>query len=149
MIEPLRDARRVYLDTPPVIYFIEEQAEFLPLVVPLFLAIATGAKQGVSSYLTLMELLVQPFRKGRDDLVRLYRTAILDQPHFRLVGLERAVAEEAARIRAKYNFRVADAIQLATALLERADAFVTNDHRLRSYRELAMVILDDHREGSR
>jgi predicted nucleic acid-binding protein len=40
-------------------------------------------------------------------------------------------AKAAARLRAKYNVRTLDALLVATALDEKAAAFLTNDPRLR------------------
>ena len=144
MIEAIRDARSVYLDTSPFIYFIEANPQFSTLVRPVLQSIASGEKEGVSSYVTLLELLVKPLREDRADLAQRYRDALVGQRHFRLVGVGRSVAEEAARIRATHGFRVPDAIQLATAALEHADVFLTNDDALRSFPDLAVVVLQDH-----
>ena len=48
----------VALDTQIFIYFIEEDGRFLPLVKPLFEAIDLGDLVGVTSGLSLMEVLV-------------------------------------------------------------------------------------------
>lgn len=47
------------------IYFIEEHPIYLPLVEPLFEAIDAGELEAVTSSLTLLEVLVIPFRFGR------------------------------------------------------------------------------------
>lgn len=56
-----------------------------------------------------------------------------------------AVAEQAALLRAKYNLRTPDAVQLATAVEVRADYFFTNDDRLKLVREITVVTLSDLR----
>lgn len=144
MIDALRDARRIYFDTAPLIYFFERNARFLPLVRPVIEAVSLGEKRGVCSYVTLLEILIKPFRRSRPDLANRYRETLLDQPHFEMLALERSVADEAARIRASHDFRVPDAIHLATALLGRADVFLTNDRRLRAFREVPVVVLENH-----
>jgi predicted nucleic acid-binding protein len=148
VIPELDRARRISLDTAPFIYFIEVDPRFAPLVRPLLEAISLGEKQAVSSIVTLAELLVKPIQQQRLDLARRYRDTLMGQPHLRLVSVESDVAEEAARIRARYGFRLPDAIQLATAALEDAEVFVTNDARLRSFDEVRVVVLDDHLGGA-
>lgn len=144
MIEAVRSASVIYLDSPPLIYYIQEHRTFSKVVRPIIEAIARGEKEGVSSYLTLLELLIMPLMKGREDLAAQYRHLLLKSAHMRLLPLEEGVAEEAARIRAGYRFRTPDAIQLASAKLAKADLFVTNDKRLRSFSEIHLLILSDH-----
>lgn len=144
MIEAVRSARRIYLDTAPLIYFIEVHPGFSSLVRPVLLSIYTGEKEGLSSYVTLIELLVKPLQENRTDLAQRYRETLLGQRHLRLVAIERQVAEEAARIRAQHGFKTPDAIQLATATVEEADVFVTNDDALRRYSRVPVVVLSDH-----
>ena len=51
-------------DTAIFIYFIEEHPRFLPLVEPLFREVSAGRKELVTSALTLLEVLVVPYRSG-------------------------------------------------------------------------------------
>ncbi len=61
-----------------------------------------------------------------------------------LADVTRDVARQAARLRASYRVRPADALQVATALIHSATAFVTNDSFLtRLAPVLDIVMLDD------
>jgi len=51
------------------------------------------------------------------------------------------VAIKAAELRAKYNLRTPDAIQIATAIEHKSDYFLTNDTQLKSIPEIAGVVL--------
>jgi predicted nucleic acid-binding protein len=144
LIERLRDARLVCIDTAPFIYFLQESAPFSPAVAPLFAAIQRGEKRGLSSFVTLLEILVRPIKENRQDLVREYSEILLSADCFELVEVGRAVATEAAGIRASYGFKTADAIQLATARLSGADAFLTNDTELSRFVELDVVLVSGH-----
>jgi predicted nucleic acid-binding protein len=54
------------------------------------------------------------------------------------------VARRAAQLRARYRLRPADALQVATALVHGATAFVTNDRSLTRLRPaLDVVLLDE------
>lgn len=127
-----------------MIYFVEGNPRYLGLIRPLMESIDRGSKRGVSSFVTLAEVLVQPLRMNRADLARDYQDRLLSAPNFRVVPVERAVAEGAARICARHGFRLPDAIGLASAVLARADVFLTNDLRLRAFPDVEVVALDDH-----
>jgi len=144
VIPEVERARRISIDTSPFIYFIEVHPRFAPLVRPILQAVTLGAKQAVSSVVTLAEVLVKPLEKRRLDLAQQYRDALLGQRHLSLVSVGEEVAEESARIRARYGFRGPDAIQLATATLENAEVFVTNDARLRGFTEVQVIVLEDY-----
>lgn len=140
---PLREARVAYLDTAPLVYAIEDHPTFGPLVGAVLDAVDAGRLGAVSSTLTLAEILVQPYRRGRADLVARYRAILTGSPNLRLLGLDEAVAVEAARIRATADLRLPDAVHLATAVVAGADTFVTNHAQLRRFREVRVVVLRD------
>ena len=144
MINALQGASSVYLDTAPVVYFIEEHEDFCDLVEPVIEAIDHGTKRGLSSYLTLLEVLVKPLEENRADLATRYRDLLIQSPYMRLMDVNEAIAEEAARIRARYKFKVPDAIHLASAKLGGADLFLTNDTRLRQFLDLTVIVLRDY-----
>ena len=66
----------VAVDTAVFIYFIEEQPRFLPLIATLFKAVARGKRQLVTSGLTLLEVLVVPYRAGNHSLAERYEDAL-------------------------------------------------------------------------
>jgi len=144
IVERLRGKRRVHLDSVIVIYFIERHARYGPLVRPLFEGVDRGEMVAITSYLTLLEVLVQPLRVGRLDLAQEYRDVLVESRHLRLHAVDREIAEQGAEIRASFRaIKTPDAIQLATALRLGADVFVTNDRRLDGFDRLEVVVLDD------
>ena len=52
----------VALDTAIFIYLIEENPQYLPEIVPLFREADAGTRELVTSALTLLEVLVVPYR---------------------------------------------------------------------------------------
>jgi hypothetical protein len=68
----------VGVDTAIFIYFIEEHPQFLPLLEPLFREVNSGRKELVTSALTLLEVLVVPYRSGDHLLAGRYE-ALLTQ----------------------------------------------------------------------
>lgn len=146
VIERLASAELIYLDTAPLIHLIEGESEISELVAGVIESMDRGEKRGLSSYITLLELLVKPFQVNRRDLAERYRSCLLEQPRFSVHDVGRRVAEEAARLRARYGspLRTPDAIHLATARLHGADVFVTNDARLERIEEVPVLVLSDH-----
>ena len=67
----------VAIDTAPFIYLIEESPTYLPLLETLFSAIDRGHLVGVTSELTLLEVLVVPYRKYHVVFIPKYRKKAL------------------------------------------------------------------------
>jgi predicted nucleic acid-binding protein len=132
----------VGLDTAPLIYFIEKHPTYLPLLLPFFEALDRGDIQVVTSTLTLTEVLVHPYRDGNQALAEQYFHMLLNARNLRTVPLSPAIAAEAARIRAAYQLKTPDAIQLATAKEGGATAFLTNDAGLAGIPGLRLVVLE-------
>ena len=136
-------AGRIAVDTAPFIYLIEQHRHFQPIVKPLFEAAAAGARSLVVSALTLLELLVVPYRSGDLALAERYELILTRSRGLEMVELDRLVLRSAAQLRAVYGLRTPDALQVAVALSRRCSAFVTNDRRLPSVAGLRIVQLSD------
>ena len=137
--------KAVAFDSAPVIYFIEEHPLYLVLVDELFDVLDRGHAHGMTSTLTLMEVLVRPLRAGRRDLVEAYRRLLTRAIGITLHPLDQRTCESAAQLRANQPWlRTPDALQVATALEHGADLMVTNDERWRRLREVRIVVLKDY-----
>lgn len=143
LAERLRGRRRVHLDSNVLIYFLQKNSEFSPLVRPVFELIAEGRLVGVSSYITLLEIMVRPLQAGNVALALEYRDYLVSSRDFELFPVDQAIAEDSAEIRAKYRVATPDAIQLATAIRQRAEVFLTNDAELRRFDRIEIIFLSD------
>lgn len=135
--------KTVFLDTAPLIYFIEAKQPWFEKLLPIFQQNADGEFEFCTSVLTLEEVLVAPIRQNQTDLAKTYESAILNAPYFNVFDMDKNVARKAAEIRANYKIKTPDAIQLATAILHQADYFLTNDKQLKQVTELNILTLDD------
>lgn len=138
----------VFLDTAPFIYFIEENKKYVNIVEKIFSGISYGDINGISSYLTLLEVLVKPIQAGHREVAAQYRDLMLGCNYLRLYPLDDKVAETAASLRAKYHgngfkLKTPDAIQVATGILNGAEVFVTNDCSLKCLKEIDIIVLDE------
>ncbi len=144
LIQQLVEHSIIGLDTPVFIYHVEAHPTYLPLTQELLAGVETGQWTAVTSTVTIMELTVRPWQLDRPAVARAYEALLLHFPHLVLADVTRDVARRAAQLRARYRIRSADALQVATALVHNATAFVTNDRRLaRLTPVLNIVILND------
>lgn len=131
----------VGVDTAPVIYLIEEHVTYLESVRRFFAAVDAGDIRAVTSTVTLLEVSVQPIRRGAKELARRYRDTLLNSPGMSCQAVSSDIAEKAAGLRANYNLRTPDAIHLATAINAGASHFLTNDSFLPSIPSIQILIL--------
>ena len=127
------------LDTSIFIYHFEAHPRYLPLTQIVLDRIQQGHSRGITSIITLMELTVHPWRENRPSIAQHYEVLLVNFPN-----LTMPVVRRAAQLRAAHNTRPADALHLATALCEKATAFVTNDIRLLRCKEEIDIILLEH-----
>jgi predicted nucleic acid-binding protein len=135
------DFKRIGLDTNVLIYYIEEHPVLMEKVELFINKIEDGNAIGITSYVTLLELLVKPIREGRFDLVDQYKTILSGK--LEMVPLDEIVSIKAAGLRAKYGFRTPDAIQLASVISRKGEVFVTNDKGLKRVTEIRVMVLED------
>jgi predicted nucleic acid-binding protein len=132
----------VGLDTAPLIYFIEKNPLYYSTVLPFFSLVAERHFQVVTSVITVVEVLVYPLRMGNLELAQKYRDILSNQTELSVLPVTEIIAEQAAQLRATYNLRTPDAIQLATALNQKASFFLTNDNRLPQLETLQILTLN-------
>lgn len=133
----------IAIDTQIIIYFIQRHPDFVDVIRPLFEAADQGSVEVVTSSLTLLEVLVLPYREGDMSLAARYEALLTGSRGLTIVELGTPVLRAAALLRALHGTRTPDAIQLASALARGCGAFVTNDRRLRSLPNLQVVQLRD------
>ena len=138
----LRGITRLGLDTSPIIYFVEANPTYDALVTEVFKRIRDNNLTGVTSVITLTEVLVQPLRHGARVLQEEYRKLLLHSANFDVRPIDVAVAERAADFRARYNLRTPDALQIAVALAADCQAILCNDGLMARVTELRVLVLD-------
>lgn len=102
-----------------------------------------GSLSAVTSPITLAECLIVPIRDGQAGLQRDYNDLIVRGINTRFVELNEGAGVLAAELRARYNLRLIDALQLGTAITSGCEAFLTNDAMLRRVTEVKVIMIDD------
>jgi predicted nucleic acid-binding protein len=132
------------VDTAPFIYLWERHPRYFAPSETLFHHLRSPEVQGVTSVITLIEACVHPQRQGRLDLVQAYERSLIHSQQVRMLPVDVALARRAVTLRAQYDIRVPDALQIAAALEAGATLFVTNDRQLRKVQEIGVLLLDDY-----
>jgi predicted nucleic acid-binding protein len=126
----------VLVDTAPIIYLLEEHPRFARRFRPIFDRHQAGAILLAVTTITIAEVLTGPLGAGDEGLAKRYR-AVLGS--WQVLDLNPEIAESAARLRGSLKLKLADAIQVASALAINADALVTHDRDFAAVKALRVI----------
>ncbi|MBN8591917.1 MAG: PIN domain-containing protein [Anaerolineae bacterium] len=141
--QALASVATLALDTAPLIYYLELNTTYLPRLDIVFNEIGQGHIQVYTASITLTEVLTKPIREGNQQLQMSYRNLLTSTNNIALISINPTIAERAAELRARYNLKTPDALQIAVALYQQCDAFLTNDLGLKRVTEVQVLVLDD------
>ena len=141
MIERLKRARRVYVDSNICIYLVEGAEPFASLAERAFAFAAENGIPLTSSEITLAECLYGVFKTGNLHLEPLYRRMFAPGGLIAPAAADHAVLDQAARLGGTSGLKLLDAIHLATAQQSGCDSYLTNDKRFRSSAGLQVIQL--------
>lgn len=142
--DELAQISTLFIDTAPIIYYIEAHPHFGPLVKTVVDAFQAGSIRAFSSVITLAEVLPKPVQKRQEQLAVKFTEFLKRGRNFTLVEISAEIAEKAGRLRGRYPIlKALDAVQLATALEMHADAFLTNDAKLKRVEEVNVIVLKE------
>lgn len=137
------ERERIGLDTNVFIYFLEDHPRYGSWCASLFDLIERGHNPAVTSTVTLLELLVQPYRDQHEELAQKIFALTSTYPKLEWVPLTMNLADRAAELRARYRLSTPDAIQLATAISHKATRFYGNDRGLQRVKEIECIMVND------
>jgi predicted nucleic acid-binding protein len=107
-----------------------------------------GELEAVTSSLTLLEVLVIPFRSANMPLIDRYETLLTKSQGLRLVDLDRDFLRLVAQVRAATRAKVPDAMQLAAAISAGCFVFLTNDDRIPGVPGVRVLRLEEYLPSS-
>ena len=142
LVDQLRGLR-VFIDTAPIIYFIEKHKRYINIIRPVFTEIDSGKIEALTSTITLLEVLVHPFKTNNEKLAERYREILLNSENLTTFEILHEVSEISSKLRAEYSIKTPDAIQIAVGILYGADKFLTNDPNLKKVIDIKVLVLDD------
>lgn len=139
----LRAHSRIALDTSAFIYHLQANPIYIGLTDDIFAWLQRPKAEGVTSTITMTELLVHPYRdrnqQKADEIYGLLSTF----PNLTWVPPSLEIADTAARLRARHGLRTPEALEAATAVHTGATGLITNDATFRRLSHLEVLVLDD------
>ena len=135
--------RRIGLDTSVFIYQIEGTPRYRDVVNGIFVWLQGPHARALTSTVTMLELLVAPYRAADLRRVNRFYALLSTYPHLEWVVPTLEIADCAARVRAEHQLRTPDAIQVATALVEKVGGFISNDAHLKKVGGLDLLLVDE------
>ena len=141
--ERLQNISKIFLDTAPVIYFVEKNPRYGEIAGVVFSLIDNGSLSAITSPVTLAECLTLPYRLRQTDLINAFVELLVNDDNVRFVPLDDQIAGKAAELRAHYNLPLPDSFQIATAILSDCETVLTNDAAWKKITEIKAVVLDE------
>lgn len=141
--DALKGVGLVAIDTAPIIYFAERNPQYVGRMRDILRLIDAGIPLALTSMVTLTEVMTQPFRTQNIALQARYRQLLFNTRNIETLPVTEPIATIAAELRAKYNLRTPDALQVATAIQAQCDAFLTNDRTIKRVSEIQVLVLDE------
>lgn len=138
-------SKTIFLDTAPVIYYIEKHREYGSIVQTIVDCFSAGEIMAFTSVITITEVLAKPVADGKDTIVDQFIQFFKYGKNIKVFDIDSNIAVRAGKLRGLYSsIKTLDAIQIATALEAGTSIFVTNDKRLRVVQDIELLVLDDY-----
>lgn len=134
------EPKTVFLDSNIFVYHFEENLQYLKYTKSIFEKLELKKVKAVTSVISLAEILSFPLSKVT---IRNIQLALFDLPNLEIKEITIEIALKTAKLRRNYNFKLPDSMQLATAIVSGAKAFITNDRQLRKCKEIKVILLSD------
>jgi predicted nucleic acid-binding protein len=139
----MTEFRRVFIDTSPFIYYLENSKIYKDKIKIFFTRCINENIQIVTSAVTVEEYLTFPYKIDNQELIDNFKRFI-NYMNVEIIDVNFEIAEQASIIRGKYkDFKGMDALQIASAVISGCDMFFTNDKQLRQEKELPCMTMDD------
>ena len=143
--EELSRFTTLFIDTAPFIYYIEAHPHFGPITKDVFDLVFSGQITAYSSVLTLTEVLPKPIESKNEKLAQRFTEFLEHGKNLILLEVTARIASSAGKLCGRYpRLRALDSVQIAAALDVGADAFLTNDKRLKGIHDIRVVLLSDY-----
>lgn len=145
LLEELARINSIFIDTAPIIYFIEAHPEFGPLTKEVVTAFQEGNLTAHSSVITLTEVLPKPIESGDEKLAKKFADFLKHGKQLTMIEISEGIAESAGKLRGRYPvLKTVDALQIAAALEIGSEAFLTNDVKLKQIADIKVLVLKDY-----
>lgn len=136
---------KIFIDTNLIIYYLELNEEFYPTVKEIFKMAEVGKIRLITSSLSYMEALVPIVKKDDISLKAKYDYLFKGFEGLEVMDIDMDIAYTGAVIKAKYNIRTPDALQIGCAIKAGCDEFLTSDARLKSVEDIKITVISPNK----
>lgn len=142
--ERVRGVGLVHVDARPLAYHLLGREPEVVLTRVLFTAVRQEEVSAQSSAVSLYQLLAEPYRRGLADVASEAEKLLTGLRGLELVPLSPSLAGQAARVRARLGTDAPASAQIATAVDEEAELFLTDGSSLRRVAGVRVENLGDY-----
>src|SRR3990167_1811219 len=115
--DELDQINTIFIDTAPIIYYIEAHSRFGALAKEVVNSFQSGKLSAFSSVITLTEVLSKPIEAGDEKLARKFAEFLKHGRNLSLIEISADIAERAGILRGHYpSLKTIDAIQISAAI---------------------------------
>ncbi len=133
---------RTFIDTAPFVYLLEYNETLTDKTKQVFYGLSVDTKF-MTSVITYSEYCVKPKKINNQKAISEFKN-LLNDLECDIKNIDINIADITAELRAKYQFlRTPDALQLATAIHNSCNKFITNDKKLKQITEIEIVLIAD------
>lgn len=131
------------IDSSIFIYKFEQNQKFEDLTSVIFDRLSCDKLSLSTSVITVAEVLAKPIELNNWEAVYLYETVFSELPNFKITSIDYQISKLAAHLRARYKVLLADGLQIASAMQNNMEVFITNDKMLKKVKDMQILCLKD------
>lgn len=126
----MSESKRVFLDTNFFIYLLESVPQFTNKCEEIHRLYQSTGFRFITSSVSIMEYLVKLYKENDYQKIANFYAFLVDAA-IEIIPISADIANIAAQVRSEnISIKQMDAIQIAVAITQNCDVFVTNDKRL-------------------
>lgn len=129
LVADLAKYETICVDTMVFIYLLDTNSEYVDLASSVLGMIESGEAKGVTSTITIAEILTAPAQANDIQAMLDYELYLTNFPNLTFYSPDKSLARLIARTRAESRLKLPGAIQVATAIYAGADVIVSNDKK--------------------
>lgn len=142
MNKGIGDARKLYVDSNVIIYYIEGDEQHQKMADAFFEYAEANGIILMTSEISLGECLYGAYKRERADSIEKFKVIFEELEIFHFVPVEMDIIKHAAKIGGWRNrLKIIDALHFASAIEAGCDALITNDHGIHSTTQMAVIQL--------
>jgi len=138
------DFKSTFVDTALFIYLSENNIDFADLSENFFNFCINKNIILKTSIITHLEFCVKPYRENKLEFIQKFE-AFIEKAKIQVNQvITKNDCDLASKLRAKYiGLKNFDALQIAIAIKEKTDIFMTNDKKLKNITEISVFTIDE------